>query len=102
MPQLIPPAPNGALPGSTFWNDWCEKLRTTINALSNSFSWNLITGTPTTFSGYGISPLITTDDFIVDDENNGVILKSPDGHYWRISVNNGGNLFTTDLGLTLP
>jgi hypothetical protein len=32
----------------------------------------------------------------------GVVLQSPDGHYWRVSVDNTGALATTDLGTDKP
>lgn len=52
---LIPPQPTGVLPGSGLWNDWIEKIRTIVNGLLTSISWGLITGTPTTIAGYGIT-----------------------------------------------
>lgn len=52
---LIPPQPTGVLPGSGLWNDWIEKIRTIVNGLLTSINWTLITGTPTTISGYGIT-----------------------------------------------
>lgn len=36
------------------------------------------------------------------DNGVGVVLQSPDGHWWRLSVNNAGALSTTDLGLDKP
>jgi hypothetical protein len=33
---LIPPQPIGQLPGSGYWNDWIEKIRTIVNNLSGS------------------------------------------------------------------
>lgn len=42
------------------------------------------------------------DDLIVDDDTLGAVLKSSDGHYWRITVNTAGALTTTDLGTTKP
>jgi len=30
---LIPPQPVGSLPGSGYWNDWIEKIRTIVNSL---------------------------------------------------------------------
>lgn len=30
---LIPPQPIGVLPGSGYWNDWIEKIRSIVNAL---------------------------------------------------------------------
>ena len=32
----------------------------------------------------------------------GPVLRSPDGHYWRVSVDNTGALVTADLGLDRP
>lgn len=55
MAGLLPPMPTGVLPGSSYWNDWYEKLRLIINTISTGFSWSLITGTPTTLAGYGIT-----------------------------------------------
>lgn len=34
-------------------------------------------------------------------ENVGLILKSPSGHFWRVTVGDTGVLATTDLGTTL-
>lgn len=44
----------------------------------------------------------TKQDVIIDDNPHGLVLKSPDGHYWRLSVSNLGAISTTDLGLTKP
>lgn len=44
----------------------------------------------------------TTQDLIVDDDAKGPVSKSPDGHYWRITVDNAGAISTTDLGTTKP
>jgi hypothetical protein len=43
-----------------------------------------------------------TRDLLVDDSSKGLILKSPDGHYWRVKVSNAGALTTTDLGTSKP
>lgn len=44
----------------------------------------------------------TTDDLIVDAAAQGLVLKSPNGNYHRITVTNGGVLTVTDLGTTKP
>jgi hypothetical protein len=31
-----------------------------------------------------------------------LILRSPDGHYWQLSVDDTGTLATTDLGTDVP
>jgi hypothetical protein len=44
----------------------------------------------------------TTDYLVVDDSAKGVVLKSPDGHYWLVTVDNTGALNTSDLGTSKP
>lgn len=46
----------------------------------------------------------TTDDVIIDTATKGLVLKDTQGtpHYWRVTVDNTGNLVTTDLGTTKP
>lgn len=127
MSKLIPPQPVGAIPGSAYWNDWIEKLRSLVNSVSTGVNWSIITGTPTTLAGYGIIDAqataqkntangyaglnavsrITkgadaTDDFIVDTDTKGLVLKSPNGHYWRATISNLGVVTWTDLGTTKP
>ncbi len=57
---LIPPQPVGVLPGAGMWNDWIEKIRTVVNQLLTSITWSIISGTPTTIAGYGITDAQTT------------------------------------------
>lgn len=123
----LPPLPAGVAPGSGYWNDWYEKLRTIINSITSGVSWSIITGTPTTLAGYGItdgqstsqkdSPsgyaglnsvsrttkgVDTTDDVITDSTTKGIVMKSANGHYWRSSISNVGVVTWTDLGTTKP
>ena len=132
MPSnLIPPIPVSAVPGSFFWNDWIEKLRSFINDVQvNGFSWTNITGKPTTLAGYGITDPVeltthkdaasgyaglssqsriikgvkTTDDVIIDLATKGLVLKDTQGspHYWRLTISNVGAIVITDLGTTAP
>jgi hypothetical protein len=46
--------------------------------------------------------ILTTQEFVSDAATKGVILKSPNAHYWRITVGDTGALSTADLGTTLP
>lgn len=39
MAVLIPPTPIGSPPGSAFWNDWFEKIRTLINSGTITSAW---------------------------------------------------------------
>jgi hypothetical protein len=60
MANKLPPLPVGVAPGSGYWNDWYEKLRTLVNSFANGFPWSSVTGTPTTLSGYGITDGMST------------------------------------------
>lgn len=127
MPNKLPPLPTGVAPGSGYWNDWYEKLRTIINSITSGVSWTIVTGTPTTLSGYGItdgqststkdSPngyaglnsvsrtikgVDTSDDIITTNTTKGLVLTSPNGHYWRATISNTGVVTWTDLGTTKP
>jgi len=127
MANLLPPLPTGIAPGSYWWNDWYEKLRNIVNEIGTSVSWSIITGTPTTLAGYGITDaqvtseknnpngyaglnassritkgVDTTDDVIIDSTAKGLVLKSPNAHYWRASISNAGVVTWTDLGTTKP
>ena len=55
MAAKLPPQPLGVAPGSSYWNDWYEKLRTFVEQITTSVDWGIITGTPTTIAGYGIT-----------------------------------------------
>jgi hypothetical protein len=59
------------------------------------------TETTATRSSRGVD---TSDDLIVDDATQGLVLKDTQGtpHYWRITVDNTGTLVITDLGTTKP
>jgi hypothetical protein len=118
---LIPPQPTGSVPGEGFWNDWIEKIRTIVNNLQQGLiphndlqtiqggsaaqRYHLTlaqhTEATNTRSSRGVD---TTDDVVIDDATNGIVLKDTQGtpHYWRITVSNIGALVVTDLGTTKP
>ena len=124
----IPPMPNGTIPGSAYWNDWIEKLRTLVNGFVSGIQWNTVQGTPTTLAGYGITDPVeltthkdaasgyaglnassrvtkgvkTTDYVIVDSTTSGLTAKSPNGHYWVMTIGNTGTVTWTDVGTTSP
>lgn len=54
MSNKLPPQPLGVAPGSSYWNDWYEKLRTFVDQITTSVSWTIITDTPVTLTGYGV------------------------------------------------
>lgn len=118
---LIPPQPAGSLPGSGFWNDWIEKIRTIVNNLSEGLinhndlqniqggsateRYHLSNANNTALTGTRVTKgTDTTDDLIVDTNSKGLVLKDNAGtpHYWRVSVSTLGVLTTTDLGTTKP
>ena len=43
--------------------------------------------------------LVADEDVRVDGGRR-LVLRSPDGHYWSITVDNAGALATTDIGTT--
>ncbi len=45
---------------------------------------------------------LDTSGALIVDSDNGLILRSPNDHYWRVTVSNAGALTTTDLGTTKP
>ena len=49
-----------------------------------------------------VAGLDSSSDVIVDDPTKGVVLKSPNGHYWRLTVDDNGVLATADLGTDKP
>lgn len=126
--NLIPPMPTGVLPGSAYWNDWIEKLRTLINNITTSgVSWASITGKPTTLTGFGITDAInvsqkdavngvaalnsvsrvdkgvtTTDYIVANSSTKGFTMLSPNGHYWVATISNTGVVTWTDVGTTSP
>lgn len=67
-----------------------QEMAAVVNGLLNLL--------PVTRSG----KVYSEDDVGFDSSDVGVILKSPDGHYWRVQISNAGALTTTDLGTTKP
>ena len=46
------------------------------------------------------SPAATIDqDIEITDTAKGIILKAPDGDRWRVTIDNDGNLITTNIDL---
>lgn len=48
-----------------------------------------------------LAKLQVNGDIFINDENAGLILKSPDGQCWKITVNNSGELTTTSIDCNL-
>lgn len=66
---------------------------------------DLVSGNNTGGGGGGHSwggGIDTTNDIIIDSTTSGLVLKSADLDYWRITINNAGTLVITNLGPTKP
>jgi len=79
---------------------WRE-LATSLNNLIEAYSGIDAGGNGGNGNRWG-SGIDTTDDVIIDDSDSGLVLKSPDGHYWRVQVTNAGALTITDVGTSKP
>lgn len=49
-----------------------------------------------------ISAILSSGAFLSNAASAGVVLKSPNGHYWRLTVGDTGTISTTDLGTGRP
>lgn len=59
-----------------------------LTALNNSYS--------------DIAAVLSSGAYLSNDAAAGMVLKSPNGHYWRMTVNNSGVVSTADLGTGRP
>lgn len=50
-------------------------------------------------SAVSISP---SGYIVIDGTVLNLAIKSPNGHYWKVEMDNSGNFVTTDLGTTPP
>lgn len=116
MADILPPVPYD-LPQTSFeWVDWYTKLRQQINDASTDHDQltNIQGGQPgeyyhldqADYNGLQGTRVTkgtdTTDDVIIDNSGKGLVLKSPNGHYWRATISNAGVVTWTDLGTTKP
>jgi len=115
MANILPPAPpiprtkeqqQTAYSNASFWTDWYSKLREIINEINTNISGLVTKASGDLPGGYPVlddSARINTEkDIVVNDDTQGLILKSNNGTYFRIKVSNVGALSTTNLGSTLP
>ncbi len=49
-----------------------------------------------------VAHLNTSGDYVSNSSAVGLVLKSPDGHFWRSAISNAGVLTFSDVGTTLP
>lgn len=110
MANKLAPFPVGINPGSSYWTDLYERVRYLVNILvdaSTSFQLKVEKDGVSGYAGLNASSRVTkgtdtADDLIVDNNAKGLVLKSPNGHYWRATVTNVGTFLLTDLGTTKP
>jgi hypothetical protein len=117
--MILPPAPpiprnaaqqQTAYTNASFWSNWYEQLRTLVNDITTNLSGVELSANKDVAGGYAglngagrtTKGVDTTDDLIVDDAAQGLVLKSPNGHYWRAAISNAGAVTWTDLGTTKP
>lgn len=124
---LIPPMPVEVVPGSQYWNDWINQLRFLVNGLATGIKWVNIQDTPTTLAGYGITDAqgtaqkdvangyagldvktridkgVDSPDYIIaTNAAKGLVMVSPNGHFWVAAIGNTGTVTWTDVGATSP
>lgn len=46
--------------------------------------------------------IVASSDLVSDNSANGLVLKSPNDHYWRLTISNIGVITWTDIGTTRP
>lgn len=115
MSTILPPAPpvprtkeqqQTAYSNAAFWTDWYTKLREVVNQINENLTGFLTTASGDAPGGYPVldaSARINTEkDIVINDSNQGVILKAPSGNYFRLKVSDVGTLSTINLGSTLP
>lgn len=115
MAILLPPAPpvprtkeqqQTAFSNASFWTDWYTKLREVINEINTNLSGLVTKASGDLPGGYpvldDVGRINTEKDIVINDEKQGLILKAPNGTYFRLTVNNGGSISTSNLGSTLP
>lgn len=49
-----------------------------------------------------VAGLDSSSDVIVDNAEKGLVLKSPNGTFWRLTVDDAGNLMAEDIGPDKP
>jgi hypothetical protein len=76
--SILDPVPLESDISGARWKGWLKDLRIKTNKVDNP------------------------SDVIVDLTTKGLVLKSPNGHYWRATISNAGAVTWTDLGTTKP
>lgn len=80
-------------------------LKASYGRLHFNTGGNYIFNSPDANVGIGnINPLAklqVNGDIFIEDQNSGLILKSPDGQCWKITVGNDGELTTTSINCDL-
>ena len=123
MSYTLPPTPPvprtkeqqlNAYSNASFWNDWYNKLREIVNSIDKliaagtagfvtSASANTPGGYPILDSNIRVNTGIDSIEYIIsDDTTKGLVLKSPNGTYFKANMSDLGVLTWTNLGTTKP
>ena len=104
MANKLPPLPVGVAPGSGYWNDWYEKLRTLINSFATGFPFSSITSLPTTLSGYGITDAQKAIQFKEEGINLGAIGTAESLNFVGpdVTASRAGNDVTVTIAAATP
>jgi hypothetical protein len=98
MAVKLPPLPIGLAPGSSYWNDWYEKLRTYVDQITTSVDWSIIINKPTTLTGYGIT---TTGTGIAVQQNSPSLITPDIGAATATSVNSAAYSVSGTPGISV-
>lgn len=69
---------------------------------ANLVDYRTTTGSTGAFTSTVRTAINAGGTYVALDAAAGVVLASPNGHFWRLTVDNAGALTTTDLGTTAP
>lgn len=84
----LPPIPTNSPPGSSFWNDWYEKLRTMVNNSSLAVLW-----TSLNFTGSNITDIATRLHNSLQSLQGGVV-----NEYYHLSAAEQARIGNLNLG----
>ena len=132
MADILPPAPINEPPTSYGWVDWYVKLRTLVNSVNNipwagvnktgsnitdiqardhnnlqnlqggsvSEKYHLTQAQQIETTAARATRGVDTTDYLIT--THGLVLQSPNAHYWVAAISNLGVVTWTDVGLTKP
>ena len=97
------------LPDSTYTEYWTviargkslmTRLDRTLKVRNTGTSDDILTALNNSYND--IAAVLSSGAYLSNNSAAGLVLKSPDAHYWRMTVNNSGVVSTADLGTGRP